>query len=327
VLSAIPAAVDDRVLIDYRTSDDAGVYAWEGGPALVQTVDFFTPIVDDPYVYGQIAAANAVSDVYAMGGRPLTALAIAGFPKTLDESTIAGVFRGGFDKLREAGVALLGGHTVQDQEIKFGYAVTGAVDPARVLSNAGARAGDRLLLTKPLGTGIVGTAIKFDRAPTSVVDEAVRSMCTLNRAAAEAIGSMPQGLVHACTDVTGFGLIGHGCGMARASGVTLSFDAARIPLFAGIEDLAMQNRSGGMQSNIDHFGSSVRIDPAPDPASSSSVTFELLFDPQTSGGLLVSVAEEAVDRLALALGEAGAGAAIVGRVEPRADGVLVVVRP
>jgi selenide,water dikinase len=325
VLSAIPAAADDRVLIDYRTSDDAGVYAWDAGPALVQTVDFFTPIVDDPYVYGQIAAANAVSDVYAMGGRPLTALAIAGFPKTLDESTIRDIFRGGFDKLREAGVALLGGHTVQDQEIKFGYAVTGSVDPARVLSNAGARVGDRLLLTKPLGTGIVGTAIKFDRAPSAVVDEAVLSMRTLNRAAAEAIGSLPAGAVHACTDVTGFGLIGHGCGMARASGVTLSFDLARIPLLAGVESLASGNQSGGMQSNIDHFGSSVRVEPPLD-RSNPPAAFELLFDPQTSGGLLIAVAEDSGDRLEQALGAVGAGAAVVGRVDPGAEGFLVVVR-
>ena len=157
MLSGIPVQTDPRILVDYRTADDAGVYAWEGGPALVQTVDFFTPIVDDPYLYGQIAAANALSDVYAMGGRPLTALAIAAFPEDdLDTETIAAIFRGGFDKLREAGVALLGGHTIRDREIKFGYAITGAVDPARILTNAGAKAGDRLILTKPLGTGVVG---------------------------------------------------------------------------------------------------------------------------------------------------------------------------
>src|SRR5207248_2442495 len=175
VLSDIPAQIDDRVLVDFRTADDAGVYRWECGPALVQTVDFFTPIVDDPYVYGEIAAANAVSDVYAMGGRPLTALAIAGFPKEgLERDTIAAIFRGGFDKLREAGVVLLGGHTVQDQEIKFGYAVTGAIDPERILSNAGARPGDVLFLTKPLGTGVVGTAIKFDRVPAALADRAIQ---------------------------------------------------------------------------------------------------------------------------------------------------------
>ena len=161
MLSAIPIAANDRVLVDFRTADDAGVYRWEGGPALVQTVDFFTPIVDDPFTYGEIAAANALSDVYAMGGRPLTALAIAGFPKEgLEPDTIARIFQGGFEQLHRAGVALLGGHTVQDPEIKFGYAVTGAIDPDRILTNAGARPGDVLFLTKPLGTGILATALE-----------------------------------------------------------------------------------------------------------------------------------------------------------------------
>src|SRR5437763_5552553 len=210
VLSAIPPTTDDRVLVDFRTADDAGVFAWESGPALVQTVDFFTPIVDDPYIYGEIAAANAVSDIYAMGGRPLTALAIAAFPKEgLESGTIREIFRGGFDKLREAGVALLGGHTVQDQEIKFGYAVTGSIDPARILSNSGAQAGDALFLTKPLGTGVAGTAIKFDRVPAGRAAAAIQSMRTLNRAAADALRALRVDAVHACTDVTGFGLIGH----------------------------------------------------------------------------------------------------------------------
>ena len=214
---------DPRILVDYRTADDAGVYAWEGGPALVQTVDFFTPIVDDPYLYGQIAAANSLSDVYAMGGRPLTALAIAAFPQDgLHTDDIAQIFRGGFDKLREAGVALLGGHTVQDREIKFGYAVTGAIDPKRILTNAAAKPGDRLILTKPLGTGIVGTAIKFGRAPQDVIDHAVAQMRMLNKTAAEVIAKIDG--VHACTDITGFGLAGHASEMAAASNVTLFID-------------------------------------------------------------------------------------------------------
>ena len=222
------------------------MFRWEGGPALVQTVDFFTPIVDDPYVYGQIAAANAVSDIYAMGGRPLTALAIAAFPKEgLEPGTIRAIFQGGFDKLREAGVSLLGGHTVQDQEIKFGYAITGAIDPARVLSNAGATPGDVLFLTKPLGTGIVGTAIKFDRVEPALAELAVRSMRTLNRAAAEALQALPAGAVHACTDITGFGLIGHASEMARASGVTVSIDAGRVPLFDGVLAIAAPEPVGG----------------------------------------------------------------------------------
>ena len=201
------------------------------GPALVQTVDFFTPIVDDPYQStAQMAAANALSDVYAMGGRPVTALAIAGFPDGgLDEATIRAIFRGGFDKLREAGAVLLGGHTVRDREIKFGYAITGAVEPDRLLSNAGARPGDRLFLTKPIGTGIVGTAIKFERAPDDLVQQAVASMCQLNRAAAEAIEPSAASDVHACTDVTGFGLAGHAIEMAEASGVTLEIRGRADP--------------------------------------------------------------------------------------------------
>src|SRR5260221_11481207 len=213
---------DPNVLVRAASADDAGVYRIDRGRALVQTVDFFTPIVDDPYVYGQIAAANAVSDIYAMGGRPLTALAIAAFPdEGLDAGVIKDIFRGGFDKLREAGVVLLGGHTVRDKEIKFGYAITGSIDPARGLANAGALAGDVLFLTNPLRTGIVGTAIKFDRVDASLAALAVQSMQTLNRAAAEALQTFPSGTVHACTDVTGFGLMGHATEIARTSGVTL----------------------------------------------------------------------------------------------------------
>jgi selenide, water dikinase len=327
VLSAIPAPVDDRVLIDFRTSDDAGVYTWEGGPALVQTVDFFTPIVDDPYTYGQIAAANAVSDVYAMGGRPLTALAIAAFPKDdLDRDAIRAIFQGGFDKLREAGVALLGGHTVQDPEIKFGYAVTGAIDPARVLSNAGAKPGDVLFLTKPLGTGIVGTAIKFDRVPRALVpliDEAIASMRTLNRAAAEALQTLPSGAVHACTDVTGFGLIGHASEMAAASGVTLTIEAGKVPLFAGVTEIARQNRSGGMASNEEHFASGVSL-----PSGSTAVDADrlsLLYDPQTSGGLLIAAGAEWADRVAAALARANVRAARIGGARRKSGGVFIEI--
>jgi selenide,water dikinase len=323
VLSDIPAQSDDRVLVDFRTADDAGVYRWESGPALVQTVDFFTPIVDDPYVYGAIAAANAVSDIYAMGGTPLTALAIAAFPKEgLDTGTIRAIFRGGFDTLREAGVSLLGGHTVQDQEIKFGYAVTGAIDPARVLSNAGARAGDVLFLTKPLGTGIVGTAIKFDRAPPPLADAAVRSMRTLNRAAAEALQALAPGAVHACTDITGFGLAGHGCEMARASGVTLTIAAGQVPLFEGVLAIAARNHSGGLESNRDYFGAGVRVAGAIDPELEA-----LMYDPQTSGGLLVAAASDAASVVEASLRARGVVPYRIGTVGPAAEGVDVVVNP
>ena len=323
MLSDIPAQTDDRVLIDFRTADDAGVYRWESGPALVQTVDFFTPIVDDPYIYGQIAAANALSDIYAMGGHPLTALAIAAFPKDgLEPGTIRAVFQGGFDKLREAGVSLLGGHTVQDQEIKFGYAITGAIDPTRMLANAGAKPGDVLFLTKPLGTGIVGTAIKFDRVEASLAEEAVRSMRMLNRAAAEAIQTLQPGDVHACTDVTGFGLIGHATEMSRASGVTMVIDAGTVPLFDGVLRIARLNQSGGMGSNRDHFAPDVTVEPGVDEDLQS-----LLYDPQTSGGLLIASSADAAERVAARLREAGVAAQPIGTATAARAGVSIIVRP
>jgi selenide,water dikinase len=322
VLSDIPAQTDDRVLLDFRDADDAGVYRWESGPALVQTVDFFTPIVDNPYVYGQIAAANAVSDIYAMGGRPLTALAIAAFPQdALEPGVIKDIFRGGFDKLREAGVSLLGGHTVRDPEIKFGYAVTGSIDPARVLANAGARVGDVLYLTKPLGTGIVGTAIKFDRADPALADAAVRSMRLLNRAAAEALLPFPADVIHACTDITGFGLIGHASEIARASRVTMTIEAEQVPVFKGVLAIASGNRSGGLGSNEEHFGKVVQIEPGIDPD-----RIALLFDPQTSGGLLVAVGSGSADEVGAALIAAGVDAVRIGSVGASRPGTQVVVQ-
>jgi selenide,water dikinase len=312
---------DNRILIDFRTSDDAGVFRWAGGPALVQTVDFFTPIVDDPYTFGQIAAANALSDVYAMGGRPLTALAIAGFPaQDFDPGIIKEIFQGGFDKLREADVALLGGHTIRDNEVKFGYAVTGEVDPDRVLSNAGARAGDVIFLTKAIGTGIVGTAIKAGRAPDAVVEAAVRSMVQLNRGAAEALSALPDGHVHACTDVTGFGLLGHATEMAVASGVTLEFTAAKIPLINGVLDLAKGNRPGGLASNLDYFERGIRVADTVDPS-----LLWLFHDPQTSGGLLISAAGEHARAVDKALMRAGVAAVEVGRAVGSGEAAIRVL--
>jgi selenide,water dikinase len=317
VLSDIPPQTDPRVLVDFRTADDAGVYAWEAGPALVQTVDFFTPIVDDPYLYGQIAAANSLSDVYAMGGRPLTALAIAGFPEVgLDTDTIRLIFKGGVDVLRDAGVALLGGHTVRDREIKFGYAVTGAVDPAKMWTNAGARTGDVLFLTKPIGTGIVGTAIKFGRAPEAVVAQAVASMRTLNKGAAEALAGLP---VHGCTDITGFGLVGHAVEMAVASGVTLELEAAAIPVFEGVAAMVPANRSGGLASNRAHFMDRVRL---ASPAAEAMA--DLLFDPQTSGGLLVAIEATEADAATARFAAAGVPAVRIGRAVGPAETALVV---
>jgi selenide,water dikinase len=311
---------DDRVLVDFRTADDAGVYRWAGGPALVQTVDFFTPIVDDPYIYGQIAAVNALSDIYAMGGRPLTALAIAAFPRSgLEPDTMGRVFRGGFDKLREAGVVLLGGHTVQDPEIKFGYAVTGEVDPARVLSNAGARPGDDIILTKPIGTGVVATAIKFGRAPRATIDAAVTVMLTFNREAADAVRRLPRGSVHACTDVTGFGLVGHLSELAAASRVSIRLRAGDVPLLPGTIELAAQNRAGGMTTNEEHFGRRVRVTGEIPPS-----RLHLLFDPQTSGGLLIAVDSSETHTLASDLEAEGVLAARIGQVERQGE-VLILL--
>jgi selenide, water dikinase len=284
------------------------VYEWAGGPALVQTVDFFTPIVDDPRTFGEIAAANALSDIYAMGGRPRTALAIAAFPqKDFDPAIMSAVFEGGFSKLREAGVALLGGHTVRDNEIKFGYAITGEIDPARVWSNAGARAGDVIFLTKAIGTGVIGTAIKAGRAPDAVVSAAVRSMVQLNRDAAEALRGLPAGYVNACTDVTGFGLIGHASEVAAASRVTLQIAARSVPLINGALALAQGNRPGGLASNLEHFEKGVEVAADVDPG-----LLWLLYDPQTSGGLLVFAAAEHAGEVDRSLMRAGVAAMRVG---------------
>ena len=289
------------------------MYRWDGEPALVQTVDFFTPIVDEPYVYGQIAAANSLSDVYAMGGRPLTALAIAGFPRRgPGRDVLQTIFKGGVDKLREAGVSLLGGHTVQDAEIKFGYAVTGAIDPARVLSNRGVRSGDVLLLTKPLGTGIVGTAIKYRRAPADVADAAVRSMTALNRDAADALRHLPVTEVHACTDITGYGLIGHASEMAAGSDVTLHIESRTVPLIDGVRGLVRRNRTAGGDANEDYFGARVEVAGGID-----AELLTLLYDPQTSGGLLVAVDPNTADAAVRALGEADVRVSRVGEAAAR----------
>ena len=284
----------------YRISEDR---------ALVQTVDFFTPIVDDPFLYGQIAAANALSDVYAMGGRPLTALAIAAFPKDAERDILRSIFAGGLEKLREAEVVLLGGHTVQDAEIKFGYAVTGEVDPTRVLTNAGARPGDAILLTKALGTGVISTALKFGRAPQAAIDAATQSMVTLNRAAARVLETLPGGVVHACTDITGFGLIGHASEMAAASHCSIEIEAGHVPLLESARELAPGNSPGGARTNREHFGGGVAIGAGVD-----ATVADLLYDPQTSGGLLIAVAAANSESLLSSLASAGVLSARIGCV-------------
>jgi selenide,water dikinase len=320
VLGDMPTTDDPRVLVDYRTADDAGVYRWAAGPALVQTVDFFTPIVDDPYTYGEIAAANALSDVYAMGGVPRTALAIAAFPKTESgPEVIKAIFRGGFDKLREAGVALLGGHTVSDQEIKFGYAVTGEVDPARMLTNAGARPGDTLVLTKPLGTGIIARAMKFGRSVPAHMAAATASMRQLNREAAHVASGMPAGAIHACTDVTGFGLAGHASEIAAASTGTVVIESATLPLLEGAYQLAAENLPCGGRANQRHFSARIAVNsevPAP--------LHLLCLDPQTSGGLLFAVDQHSVADFIGRLAQVAVSGCAVGHFEARDENDMLV---
>jgi selenide,water dikinase len=268
------------VLVGFDTSDDAGVYKLTPECALVQTVDFFTPIVDDPYTYGAIAAANALSDVYAMGGKPFSALSILCYPGKGDLNDLEQILKGGAEKLREADCVVLGGHSVNDAEIKFGYAVTGSIHPERVKTNAGARAGDAILFTKRIGTGVVSTALKRGFARDSDVDASIASMLTLNRAACEAMLAFD---VHGCTDVTGFGLLGHAREMALASHVTLEIDPSLLQFLPGAVDYARQGAiSGGLTNNRNFVSSCVE---------GSFELDDLLYDPQTSGGLLIALPE------------------------------------
>jgi selenide, water dikinase len=272
------------VLVDHTTGDDAGIYRLDEKTALVQTVDFFTPVVDDPEAFGMIAAANALSDVYAMGGRPLTALSIAAFPEDdFPTEWAAAIVRGGALKLQEAGCALLGGHSVRDPEIKFGYAITGIVDPDDILTNARGRAGDVLVLTKPIGTGVIATALKAGKAPAEAVEASTRSMATLNRIPAAV--ARRHG-VRAATDVTGFGLVGHALNVARQSGVSLEIEGAFVPTLPGALDLALTFQAAGLKANRKQFESQVDVRVGLEPALEA-----LLYDPQTSGGLLLFVPE------------------------------------
>jgi selenide,water dikinase len=278
----VPVHADPRVIVGRETFDDAGVFRLRDDLALIQTVDFFAPIVDDPYLFGQVAAANALSDVFAMGGEPLTALAIVGFPAgALPMSVLSDILRGGQDKVHEAGAVLVGGHTIIDEELKFGLSVTGQAHPDRLLTNAGARVGDRLVLTKPLGTGLLATAGKADTLPASSREALHASMCALN---ADASRAALQLGVRCATDVTGFGLLGHASHIARASGVTLVFDGARLPELPGARALWQAGtRTGGADRNEQHLA------PMVDWSRASAADRALALDPQTSGGLLVAV--------------------------------------
>ncbi len=318
VLGKLARQHDPNVLVGFDHADDAGVYQLTPETALVQTVDFFTPIVDDPYIFGQIAATNALSDVYAMGGKPLTSLALVCFPDKADITILERILAGGLSKMIEAGCTVVGGHSIRDEETKFGYAVTGIIHPQRVLANQGAQPGDKLLFTKALGTGVISTAIKKGTAKQSWIEAAVQSMTTLNKIAAGVLtGSyQPSAVshqlnpVHALTDVTGFGLIGHAREMALASKVGLVFDSAKIPILEGALDCIRAGFiPGGLKANRDFAECLVGY--------ASTVPEEirtLLFDPQTAGGLLISVA--AADSLALseALQKAGVPVVEIGEV-------------
>jgi selenide,water dikinase len=321
ILAGLPRSVDPDVLVGHATADDAGVYRLTPDLALVQTVDFFSPIVDNAFQFGAIAAANALSDVYAMGGIPRTALNIACFPQSgVPDEALHDILRGGVSKAREAGVSVIGGHTFADDEIKFGMAVTGLIHPDRIFRNVGALPGDALVLTKPLGTGVVTTALKRGIGTTAEHAAAIESMLTLNAAASAALADFA---VHACTDVTGFGLLGHAYEIAHGSGVRLVFEADRLPLLPGARRLAGEGLlSGGCRRNREWLADKVEL--GPDLVAEVA---ELAWDPQTSGGLLVAVPAGSAARLVDRLHGAGVAAATaIGTVETRTDGSWVSLR-
>jgi selenide, water dikinase len=299
VLARIPRWANENVLVGFDTADDAGVYKLSPECALVQTVDFFTPIVDDAHTFGAIAAANALSDVYAMGGKPISALSILAWPGDGDLDELSEVLKGGADKIHEADCAILGGHSIADKEIKFGYAVTGTIHPDRIKTNAGARVGDTLVLTKRIGTGVISTALKRGIAKDGDVQGAIESMLTLNRRACEAMLELD---VHGCTDVTGFGLLGHAREMAIASNVTIEIESGNVQFLPGAVDYAGQGAiPGGLKNNRDFVSASVE---------GQSEFDDLLYDPQTSGGLLISLPEGD----AVAFEKSFVGACRIGRV-------------
>ncbi len=334
MLGKLARQQDANVLVGFDKADDAGVYQIAPDLALVQTVDFFTPIVDDPYTFGQIAAVNSLSDVYAMGGRPLTALALVCFPEKGDMEILERILAGGLSKMMEAGCTIIGGHSIRDDEMKFGYSVTGLIHPQRVMANSGARPGDRLLLTKALGTGVISTAIKKERAKGEWIEAAVRSMTMLNKRAAEVItGAAGQPMasvptqtlryeVHGMTDITGFGLIGHARELALASSVSLRLHAGRVPLLAGaLECVRAGYIPGGLRANREFAECAVEFG-----TGISEEVKTLLFDPQTAGGLLISVAGADAEKLAAELVRLDVSAVEIGEVLPRTQ-PLISVQP
>ncbi len=316
ILATLPKATDSRVLVG--TEDDAGVYRLTDDLALVQTADFFTPVVDDPYDFGAIAATNALSDVYAMGARPITALNLVAYPKDGPLDVLAEIMRGGLEKAAEAGVSVIGGHSIDDREPKYGMAVTGVIDPRQLVLKSGGRPGDRLVLTKPLGTGVVATAVKEGRAPAEVIAAAAASMKTLNRAAAEAMGAAG---VRGATDVTGFGLLGHLHELAFRSGVTARLSLHAVPFLPGIAALAQVRVPGGTRTNLRYVNDWTTW--------TEGITEEqqlMLADAQTSGGLLIAVPAAALDGLLADLAARGvATAAVIGELGEGEAGRMTVV--
>ncbi|GAB6182241.1 selenide, water dikinase SelD [Desulfotomaculum defluvii] len=320
VLRYLPSKTDPNLLVGLDTSDDAAVYRLNSELATIQTVDFFTPMVDDPYLFGQIAAANALSDIYAMGGTPLLALNIVCFPSCLAPEILGEILRGGADKVSEAGAIIAGGHSVQDDEPKYGLAVTGLVHPEKVFSNGSAQAGDLLILTKPLGTGIINTAIKADMVSKEIYDRAVNTMVTLNKDAAAAMVGIGAS---ACTDITGFGFLGHAAEMAKASGLSLTVFAEEVPILPGVKELArMGIIPGGAYQNRKHLGESIFIE-----ESVAREEVDILFDPQTSGGLLIAVQPKQANRLLKELHLRGVlDARVVGELKALTKHLISIVR-
>lgn len=309
----------ENLLVGLETSDDAAVYKISGGLALIHTVDFFTPVVDDPYIFGQIAACNALSDIYAMGGKPILALNVVGFPENLVEDVLPEVLKGGADKVMEAGALIAGGHSIKAPEPIYGLSVLGTVHPEKVFTNAAARPGDVLVLTKPLGTGIFATAVKAGMADDATAGEAIEVMKTLNRAASEAAVEVGASAV---TDITGFGLLGHAYEMAEASGVTIKIEAEKVPVISGTLELAsMGVLPGGLYANRDYLKGRVLL-----PEGMKEDLADILFDPQTSGGLLISCPEEKREIFMKELEKRNVKySSVIGRVEKKSEFDIVVV--
>ena len=331
VLRRLPRPTDPNVLVGFDTNDDAGVYLLSPEMAMVQTVDFFTPIVDDPHTFGQIAAANALSDVYAMGGKPVSALSIVGFPDKGQPEILEQIIRGGLSKMMEAKCSVIGGHSIRNDDIQFGYSVTGTIHPQKVWRNVGAQAGDVLLLTKALGTGVLSTALKKDRAAAADLDAAIASMTQLNRAASEALQEVQEKAgtsqpIHAVTDITGFGLLGHAREMALGSperkieAVSLEIEHAAISFLPGALQAARGGfLPGGLKNNRDFIGDCVGF------AENVSQEYRhLLFDPQTSGGLLIAISPESASAAVAALDRHGVAVQSIGKVIPKTNPLIFV---